>query len=574
VDAGMKIGHVDGARRRSDSTLGMSRRVVDLSARRLLPAVAAGVASAACGIGLLGTSGWLITRAALHPPVFVLSIAIGMVQAFALGRGVFRYLQRLAVHDLSLEVLGKLRVHLFDILEPLVPGGLRSHGSGEVVSGFVADTELVAEGLSKTVTAAVDVSASIALGALVACLVEPTLGAVIVVGALGVVLVAFAFARVGRAGTGQEARARSELAGSVIETMRAAPELVAYGREDLVRQRLEAVRRRSTSAAVDRALGIGLGRMAVTWVAGATLVAVVAVGIGAVDSHKVSGVMLAVIAFVALAVFDQCAALPVVLADADAGDEAAHHLGRLGALEPPTREASSDHGPHLRSAGAALVDVDLVIDGTSILRSVSLQVEPGRRVALVGPNGSGKTRAVHTLLHFVECSRGRASIGGIDVRSMTRPGIARHVGWMTGETHVFAAQLGENLRLGQPAASDEECLSVLERVGLESWYRTLPDGLSTMLGAGGRPMSAGERQRLGLARAILAGGSILLLDESTAHLDPSSAARVLSELLGAAGVRSVLVVSHEPDIGRFVDEVVTLESGRVVGRAAMRPGGL
>ncbi len=448
-----------------------------------------------------------------------------------------------------------------------------------MVSGFVADAELVAEGLSRTVTAAVDVSASIVLGALVACLVEPAEGAVLMAGALGVVLVALAGARLGRAGAEREAEARAELAGSVIETVRAAPELVAYGREDLVRHRLEAVRRRSTSAALRRALGVGLGRTAVTWVAGATLVAIVAVGLEAVDAHQVSGVMLAVVAFVALAVFDQCAALPVVLADAGAGDQAARRLGRLGELEPPVRDVEADRGRHDGHDGharaalehdgharAALEHVDLVTDGTGILRDVSLQVGAGRRVALVGHNGSGKTSAVHTLLHFVECSAGRASIGGVDVRDLTRTGIARHVGWMAEETHLFAASLGENLRLGRPDADDEQCVTVLERVGLEGWYGALADGLDTVLGFGGRPVSAGERQRLGLARAILAGGSVLLLDEPTAHVDPSSTGRVLTELLDAAGPRSVLVVSHEPDIDRYVDEVVTLESGRVVGR--------
>jgi ABC-type transport system involved in cytochrome bd biosynthesis fused ATPase/permease subunit len=211
-----------------------------------------------------------------------------------------------------------------------------------------------------------------------------------------------------------------------------------------------------------------------------------------------------------------------------------------------------------------LDEADLTANGVAILEGVSLQISARRRVALVGRSGSGKTSALHALLHFVECSSGRAAIGGIDVRHMTRSDIAQHVGWMGEETHVFALSLGDNLRLGQPSASDDECIAALDRVGLETWFVALPVGLDTMFGAGGRPLSAGERQRLGMARAIVAGGSVLLLDEPTAHIDPSSKGRVLSELMGAAGQRSILVVSHEPDIDRFVDEVVILEGGRVV----------
>jgi ABC-type transport system involved in cytochrome bd biosynthesis fused ATPase/permease subunit len=142
--------------------------------------------------------------------------------------------------------------------------------------------------------------------------------------------------------------------------------------------------------------------------------------------------------------------------------------------------------------------------------------------------------------------------------------IARHAAWLAEETHVFAATLSDNLRVARPSASDAECVDALERVGLGAWYRPVPDGLDTILGAGGRPLSAGERQRLGMARAVLSGATLLLLDEPAAHLDPESSPRVLSELLGAAGSRSVLVVSHGPGIAEHVDAVVRLDAGRVV----------
>jgi len=201
-----------------------------------------------------------------------------------------------------------------------------------------------------------------------------------------------------------------------------------------------------------------------------------------------------------------------------------------------------------------------------ILSDVSLIVRPGRRVALAGPSGAGKSTALHVLLHFIDPSAGSATVGGVDVRRMTRAGLARHVAWLDEETHLFAAPLSDNLRLARPAATDAECSDALERVGLGAWYRSLPGGLETPLGAGGRPTSAGERQRLGMARAVLAGAELLLLDEPTAHLDPWSSASTLAELLGAAGSRAVLLVSHEPAAAAQADVVVTLEAGRVVDR--------
>ena len=229
-------------------------------------------------------------------------------------------------------------------------------------------------------------------------------------------------------------------------------------------------------------------------------------------------------------------------------------------------EPGADSSPPVGPVEVALEAVKITHGATVALEELSLRVTPGGRVALVGPSGSGKTSALWALMHFVPCAHGRASIGGVDVQDMSRAGIARHVGWVAETTHVFSASLGENLRIADVSASNERCVAALGRVGLAPWFASLPDGLATVLGAGGRPVSAGERQRLGLARALLAGGAVLALDEPTAHIDPATSAELLDELVGATGSRSVLVVSHEPDLARLVDEVVTLDGGRVVAR--------
>jgi ABC-type transport system involved in cytochrome bd biosynthesis fused ATPase/permease subunit len=559
--------------------------------------------------------------------VLSLAVAIGAVQAFALGRGVARYLERLALHDVALSTLGKLRLFLYDTLEPLVPGGLGASRSGSVLSAFVTDCEVIVDALAKTLGAAIDVTSSVLLGVLLALLVDPAASAALAAGTLLVVLAAAGIARFGRAAAKAETDLRAELADAVVETVRSAPELVVYGRHDLVTAQLEHVRARASSAGTKRALATGLGRAAVACCSTATLVAVVVLGLTAHDAHRLSGVLLAVLIFDSLAVLETGTGLPGALAGLAAGDAAVARLQLLTKLKPPVSDSDEESRatqstrvltsgvPHqgarvpptfdsvaespadtARSAvrlgtsgtsspATSFREVDekretderetdkkeaalerahvLGSDGARLLDDVTLSVGACHRLALVGHSGAGKTSVIYTLLHFLECSSGCATLGGVDVRLLGREQLARRIGWLPEETHVFAATLASNLRLADPGATDERCAEVLERVGLSGWLESLPEGLSTGLGAGGRALSAGERQRLGMARALLAGGSVLLFDEPTAHLDPASAAHLLPELLDAADHLAVLVTSHDPDISHHVDELVTLDAGRV-----------
>ena len=342
-----------GAGRRSSAS-GLARTAGPLSPRGLAAAGGSGVLSAVCAVGLLATSGWLLTRASQRPPVFDLAIAIGAVQALALGRGVTRYLQRLAVHGLALETLSRLRLWLYDTVEPLVPDGLRGERTrpsapatttGSLLSGFVADTEETTEALARGVTVAIDLGASVVLGAVVAALLAPPAAAALLAGAAGVVVLASLASRLGRSAAVRAAELRAELAGQVVETLRSAPELLAFGRQDLVEERLERSRRLARASALRGGLGTGAARALATWAAGAGLVGVVLTGLAAHRSGQLSGIGLTVLVLVALAALDQGSALPAALAGRSGGNAAASRLARLSGLEPPAREPATDTGP-------------------------------------------------------------------------------------------------------------------------------------------------------------------------------------------------------------------------------------
>jgi ATP-binding cassette, subfamily C, bacterial CydC len=224
--------------------------------------------------------------------------------------------------------------------------------------------------------------------------------------------------------------------------------------------------------------------------------------------------------------------------------------------------------PHSRPQAPASIALELVTAGyreeEPVLRGVDLRLDPGKRVALVGPSGAGKTTVTNLLLRFLDPAQGRVTIAGRDAREYRQADVRRTFALAGQEAHLFSSTIRENLRLARPEASDAELHGALRRARLGEWVASLPDGLDTLVGEEGRAVSGGQRQRLVLARALLADAPVLVLDEPTAHLDPSTAAELMDDVLDATADKTVLLITHRPEGLERMDEIVALDAGRVV----------
>ena len=198
------------------------------------------------------------------------------------------------------------------------------------------------------------------------------------------------------------------------------------------------------------------------------------------------------------------------------------------------------------------------------LDRVSLDLPPGRRVALVGANGAGKSTVAALLMRFCELTSGEALLDGHDLASYAGDDVRSVVGGCPQDPYLFDATIRDNLRLARPAATDEELTVAAGRARLLPWIASLPKGWDTPVGAHGAAVSGGERQRLALARAFLADPPLLILDEPTSHLDPAARRALTADLLHATEGRSVLLITHELQGLDQVDEIVVLDHGRVV----------
>ncbi len=202
-----------------------------------------------------------------------------------------------------------------------------------------------------------------------------------------------------------------------------------------------------------------------------------------------------------------------------------------------------------------------------VLRGVDLVLEPGETVALVGPSGGGKTTLLSLLLRLADPSGGSISCAGVDLRDVDPAAWRRQVAWVPQRPTIFAGTVADNVRLARPDASDWSVLGAAQEAGLLDVVLDLPDLMETRIGEGGRRLSAGQAQRVGLARAFLCEAPLLLLDEPTAHLDEDTELGVVAAIERLAADRTALLVAHRPELARHADRVLELRDGVVRERS-------
>jgi len=533
---------------------------------RLLGAVAAGAAATGCGVALLAVSGFLLARASQHPNIIAISVAVVAVRALSIGRGVSRYLERLASHDVAFRVLAQVRMAIWRRLEALAPAGLMLFRSGDLLARLISDVDATQDLFIRGVTpllAAVLVGG----GAVTVCLLILAPAAAVLAAGLLIagIAVPLAGAAVARRAARAGAPARGRLAATVTDLLDGAADLQAFGAADAALARADATDTELTRLEGRTAAASALGAGLMSAVTGLTVWAVLLLGVAATGSGALSRVPLAVLTLTALAAFEAVTALPAAAVQLGQARVAAGRIAAVTDTPDPVREPCRPRALPPGPFGIQLREATVRYrqDGPPALDRVSLDLPPGRRVALVGANGAGKSTLAAVLMRFCELSGGAALLNGHDLASYAADEVRSVIGGCPQDPHLFDATIRDNLRLARPDATDEELEGAAARARLLPWIRSLPRGWDTPVGNHGAAVSGGERQRLALARAFLADPALLILDEPTAHLDRASRQALTADLLHATEGRSVLLITHELDGLDQVDQIVVLDHGRV-----------
>ncbi|MEV0692268.1 thiol reductant ABC exporter subunit CydD [Streptomyces sp. NPDC050388] len=538
---------------------------------RLTFALLLGSVALGSAVGLMATSGYLISRASQQPPVLYLMIAVTATRAFGLARAVFRYAERLVSHDAVLRMLADTRVAVYRRLERLAPAGLRGTRRGDLLSRLVADVDELQDYWLRWLlpTGAAVVVSALSVGFTAWLL--PEAGAVLAAGLLaagaGVPAITGAVAR--RAER-RLAPARGVLATRVTDLLTGTAELTVAGalptRTTETRRADGVLTRIASRAATATALGDGLTAL----ISGLTVTAAALVGVQAVAAGRLDGVALAVVVLTPLAAFEAVLGLPLAVQYRQRVRKSAERVYEVLDAPVPVQEPE-------RPRQAPASPFPLVVKGLEArhagqerdaLAGLDLRLEQGRRIAVVGPSGSGKTTLAQVLLRLLDPGAGSYTLAGVDAYALDGDDVRRLVGLCAQDAHLFDSSVRENLLLAKRDATEGELRDALARARLLEWADSLPDGLDTLVGEHGARLSGGQRQRLALARALLADFPVLVLDEPAEHLDLPTADALTADLLAATEGRTTLLITHRLAGLAAVDEVIVLDEGRVVQRGA------
>lgn len=480
------------------------RLTVDLLRPRLgrfLLASLFGVLSLGSALALAGISAWLITRAWQMPPILDLTVAVVAVRALGISRGVLGYCQRLASHDTALRAAANARTGLYRKLADAPADDAMRLPSGELVARVGASVDELSDVLVRALLPIVVAAVLSCTAVGVIAIISPVAAVVLALCLLvaGVLAPAVA-ARAVAAAESVAAQHRASRDTATMLALEYAPELRVSGRLDEIITTAER-HHRNWGDAADRAAAPAAvaGAMPSAAIGASVLGAAIA---GIALAPAVAPTTVAILMLLPLSAFEATTALP----------DAAVQLTRSRIAARRLHDLIAPNGHGRRRPQAPAVDLP-----------------PGGRLAVIGPSGSGKTTMLMAMAERFNQKSRRAAFFAEDA-------------------HLFETTVRDNLLVVRGDATDAELLEALDRVGLTDWLSGLPDGLSTVLVGGAAAVSAGQRRRLLLARALVSNFPIVLLDEPTENLDAADGQQFLTDLLTPGALlptdRTVVVATH------------------------------
>ena len=527
-------------------------------------------------VGLLSLSGWFISAAAyagltaataqlfnfFHP-------SIG-VRFFAIGRTLARYAERVVTHDATFRILQSLRSWFYIHLEPLAPARLMMLRSADVLNRIVADIDALDNLYLRVISPSLVAGGVSILVVLFLGIFDPIIALTatffLTLAGIGVTAIAW---RLGKSGSKDLIRHISDLRIRIVDTLQGLPELLVFGGH---RRQIDSIAE-SNRALLKCQLRMshirGLSLALITLFSGLAVIATLCLAINLVNRELLDGPALALVMLAVMASFEAVLPLPLAYQYLGQTREAGRRLLEIIEVDPQvTFKAHPVSPPQQLSVAFEKVCFRYTQQGPWVLNDVDFQIPVGRRVAVIGETGCGKSTLVHLLVRFWNPTSGRIRLGDHEIDNFSEPDLRRLISTVSQQPHMFNATLKDNLLIGCPDAGEDDLLSALKAAQLLAFVESLPDGLDTWIGEAGQLLSGGQAKRLAVARAVLHNAPLWVLDEPTEGLDPITEKEMMQALKQHTAGKTLLLITHRLVDLVWMDQIVMLDRGRIIDQGS------
>ena len=514
--------------------------------------------SSLSNIGLMAAAAFLITTAALQPPLYTLSLAITAVRFCGLSRAVFRYLDRYLSHDVTFRLLTGLRGFIYSSLEKLVPVKLPPGNIGIFLNRLTEDMDTLKDFYLNAIAPLFNAFFVIMLTALLFSFYSPT-GSLILLSAFFLCLYCcwYSAGQVTAVEDGLLAAYKNECLDFFLglETIKTS----AYG--PLKTAQITALEKELSAQRWQKSKATAAADQLAAFISIAALVGLLAGLIEQITASSVSPITAAVLLLAGQASLEVLAPLPEACRALSAARNTA---GNLLDLKQTPSISNGEAPKRLLSSSPLLHCSQLCFSYTGqrqIFSDLCFSIHAGEKVAIIGPSGSGKSTLFNLLLCLWTVQTGSLYLKGVPYSQLTPEEIRQSVRAITQQTYVFSDTIAGNFRRLYPTVSDKAIWAALEKAQLADFVAALPQGLATQTGENGSLFSGGQRQRLAIARALIEPSELLLLDEPTAGLDNLSAHAFMQTFTDSFQGRALLLITHDHSLLQYVDRVLILKNG-------------
>ena len=514
-------------------------------------------------IGLLMTSAYVIAKAALHPHIGELSVAIVGVRFFGISRGILRYAERLFSHEVTFNLLAKFRVWFFKTIEPLVPSRTGKFTSGDLLARVVSDVESLEHIFIRVISPPF---IAIAIGVLVSvvfAMFNPFFAIAFLVPYLlaGIVVPLITYKLSSKIGE-EIILLRSNLTELSIDGIEGKNELISFGKVEMHNAQFNKVNRRLIKLQRNMKLISGMNESLIGLLMNIAVIAIFVTAVPLVRNELISGISLSVLALGTMAAFEAVLPIPLAIQYLNSSIKAGDRLFQITDGDAKEKETLNQK---VKGKSVELRNVSFSYrENEEVLKDISVKINAKEKIAIIGGSGAGKSSVINLLLNFWKINSGSIIVDNITYNEISEEEIRSVYSTIPQKVFLFSDTIKGNLLIAKPNATDSDLWNALEKAELKEFVETLPNKLNTWIGNQGKQLSGGERKRIAIARAILKDSNIFICDEITADLDSVNELNIINTIHAVTKEKSLIYITHRlVDMDKF-NSIYLIENGKIV----------